>query len=341
MLPKFSLEQAQARWRPRLFALQDKEPRALRALALEIFQYQALHNPTYRDYVRALGAVPEQVQQLSEVPCLPIALYREQLVQTGYWKPEACFQSSGTTQQRPSQHAIEDLSFYEEVSRHIFEQQYGSLSGTLILGLLPDYLARPNSSLIYMLKAFMQHSEHPGSGFFMHEHTALAARIQRAAEAPGPKQLWGLPMALLDFAKRYPKLPLQDFLIIETGGTKQAYSDHAPQDLRTHLQAALAAPALHSEYGMAELLSQAYSRDGCRFVPPPWMRLWARDPEDPLRILPTGEVGGLNIMDLAAMHSCAFVATEDQGRLHPDGSFELLGRMPTAAPRGCHLLYET
>ena len=328
-------------YRTKLFALAEKETKkeAFGALAMEVFRYQVAHNPTYRSYFKGLGARIEQVRHYQDIPFLPIGLYREQLIQTGTWEPEVCFQSSTTTAEQPSLHPIEDLCFYEEVAARIFEQVYGPLEGMLILGLLPDYLSRPRSSLIQMLSALMRRSGHPGSAFFMHQHDSLALRVRAAATEPGAKQLWGLPLALLDFIEKYPDLPLDSFQVIETGGTKGSTSLASLEELRERLGSSIPT-VVHSEYGMTELLSQAYARDGKRLRPPAWMRVWARDLDDPLGLLPTEEIGALNIMDLAAAHSCAFVATDDLGKVFLDQSFEVLGRCKDATPRGCHAMYE-
>ena len=330
-----SLQKKKAEWCARLFALKDKETSAL---ALDIFRYQSLYNPTYYRYLQALQCDPTSIDSLERIPCLPVSLYRLQHVRTGEWPVEACFQSSGTTDKQPSLHFVDDLLFYERVATCIFEQIYEPLQDTLILALLPDYLSRPNSSLIHMLKAFMKRSGRSDSGFFIDDWETLSTRICEAANDPLPKQLWGLPLALLDFSEAYPNLPLKDFVVVETGGAKQ--DDHRSRaDLYQSLRSNLRPKALHSEYGMTELLSQAYSTTGLCFRSPPWMSVFARHLEDPLQLLPRGEVGPLNIIDLANMHSCAFLATDDLGRVYKDGSFELLGRA-TTTPRGCHLLYE-
>ena len=331
-----SLQQQKAAWQRRLFALEGEEATEL---ALDIFRYQSRHNLTYSRYLQALGCDPERISNLCDIPCLPISLYRSHCIQTGRWTPQLVFQSSGTTDTRPSLHPIDETSFYEKVAVHIFEQCYGSLRGMLILALLPDYLARPNSSLIHMLRAFMWRSGHPSCGFFMDEWAELADRICASVEDDCPKQLWGLPLPLLSFAEAYPGLPLQEFDIIETGGTKRNHPQ-PKAELHQQLRARLGPRSFQSEYGMTELLSQAYAADAQRFMPPPWVRVMARHPEDPLTTLAKEETGPLNIVDLANMHSCAFVMTEDVGRVHSDGSFELLRRLPNATPRGCHLLYE-
>ena len=331
-----SFQQKKAAWQAQLFDLREEDTSSL---ALDMFRYQARHNSTYCRYLRALRRKPSTVNSLSEIPFLPISLYRSQPVRTGQWSAETCFQSSGTTAEQPSLHFVDDLSFYERVATRGFEQWYGSLRGMLILALLPDYLSRPNSSLVYMLQAFMRRSEERDSRFFMNEWEELSTCIRSAAKDPRPKQLWGLPLALLDFAEAYPDLPLQDFIVIETGGTKRN-SPQSKADLHLQLRTHLRPKALHSEYGMTELLSQAYAVADPRFRPPPWMRVFARHPEDPLELLPRGETGALSIVDLANMHSCAFLATEDLGCVYEDGSFELLGRVAASSPRGCRLLYE-
>ena len=328
-------------FRARVFGLKDGDNAAFEALALDIFRYQAKHNPIYRSYLQALGVSIESAQKLAftSIPFLPISLYRANRVQTGAWEPVICFESSGTTNTRPSIHAIFDLNVYEEVAFRIFEQRYGSLSGMPILALMPNAQNRPKSALIYMLEAFMRRSGHAACGFFMHEDAKLLASIEGLSADLAP-QLWGFPAALLDFAKKCPKTALADVCVVTTGGLKRDQIDVPKGDVQAALLDGLRPKCLDSEYGMTELLSQAYAGYDGYFRAPPWLRIYARDGQDPLQNLATGEVGPLNIVDLASTHSCAFIATEDLGRVLPNRSFELFGRVSSAVSRGCHLLYE-
>ena len=326
-------------------------PRVFDSYAHALYRYQVKENPIYRAYVRALGLEDLPLSCAEAIPCLPIACYRgESLVSTGSWEPELIFESSGTTASRPSRHAIADLSFYEKQAVHAFEHHHtSSLRGQVILALLPHHLSKSNNSLVCMLRAFMRQSGHPSCGFFLHDHEGLADRIRGIGKHNMPKQLWGSPQALLDFFSTYQDLDLKGFTIFHTGGIKATSTPHSFVGLEGVLRdLALVVPCLRAEYGMTELLSQAYTPPTTMHASistpysfPSWVRVYVSDPEDPLGpALPAGQAGRLQIIDLSARAGCAFLGTDDIGVCLQDGTFLLQGRIQGAPAKGCHHLYE-
>ncbi|MGB7393621.1 MAG: acyl transferase, partial [Pricia sp.] len=250
---------------------------------------------------------------------------------------EVVFTSSGTTGSLTSRHYVKDIGVYEKSFRKAFFHFYGSISEYCVLALLPSYLEREGSSLIYMVDDLIQKSGHPESGFYLNDLKGLKNQLVQL-EASGTKTLLiGVSFALLDLAETYP-LKLQNTIIMETGGMKGRRRELIRDELHHILKSAFGVDRIHSEYGMTELLSQAYSKGNGHFETPPWMKILIRDTEDPLTYQPIGKTGGINVIDLANRNSCAFIATQDLGKMHPNGSFEILGRFDHSDVRGCNLM---
>lgn len=310
-------------------------------LALEIFRFQALENPVYKSYLQVLGINPGEVNELKKIPFLPISFFKSQQVISTLFEPQAIFESSGTTGTINSRHYIKDLSFYEEVLLKCFESFYGPVKGSCILGLLPSYLERGDSSLVYMVNKLIEWSSHPKSGFYLNEYDKLVEVLTGLEKKKQRTILFGVSFALLDLAERSSP-SLHHTTIIETGGMKGRRKEMIREELHAVLKNAFHVSCIHSEYGMTELLSQAYSKGDGIFYSPPWMKVLVRDEEDPFLIgssqPTTYQSGIINIIDLANIYSCSFIATDDVGKIYTDGSFEVLGRMDNADIRGCSLM---
>lgn len=306
--------------------------------AWRLFRYQALHNPVYRQYLTHLRRESTQVNRLADIPFLPISFFRTHAVLTGRPQIKQIFGSSGTTGSSQSRHHVAEPDFYETLSLRIFEQTYGPLKNWYVLALLPSYLERNDSSLVYMVRAFIRETGSPESSFYLHEPERLLAQITRLRACQDRNiLLLGVTFALLDLAETHPT-DLTGVTIMETGGMKGRRTEPIREEVHAALKKAFNVSVIHSEYGMTELLSQAYSPGEGIFYPPPTLRLLLREPNDPFAQPAEGRPGVLNVIDLANVDSCAFIETQDLGRLHPDGSFEVLGRMDNAQARGCSLL---
>jgi phenylacetate-coenzyme A ligase PaaK-like adenylate-forming protein len=304
--------------------------------ALEVFHFQYQQVPVYRSYCDHLNTDPANIKCLEDIPFLPISLFKSHQVLAEEEEVEKIFFSSGTTGHDLSQHFVADLDLYEQSFMTGFRQVYGDPSDYVIMGLLPNYLERGGSSLVYMVDTLIRVSNHPDSGFYLDNLDQLAKKI-RQLETTGVKTLlFGVSYALLDLAALGP-WSLKNTLIIETGGMKGRRKEMIKADLHEALEASFGLPFIHSEYGMTELLSQAYATQSGRFNCPPWMRILTRDPEDPFSYVHQ-KIGGINIIDLANLNSCAFIATQDLAKVHSDGSFELLGRFDHSDLRGCNLM---
>ena len=304
------------------------------AVALELFRWQAERCMPYRQYIGLLGIDPQSVKSIEQIPFLPIELFKSHDIYCGDTTPEKVFTSSSTTGQTPSRHLMQSLSHYERTFTAAFEQFYGATEGWSIYGLLPNYLQREGSSLVYMVDRLLARCG--SGGFYLNDYDKLLADM--AADTK-PKILLGVSYALWDLAERYtPKL--QQTIVMETGGMKGHREELPKEELHRVLCNAFNVSAIHSEYGMAELTSQAYSRGGNRFFAPPWLRIITRDLNDPFRLLPAEHRGGINIIDLGNVYSCAFIQTEDAGRVFDDGSFEIAGRIDKSEIRGCNLLVQ-
>lgn len=311
-------------------------------VALELFRYQARHNTVYGEWVRLQGfdaAKIASVSSLDEVPFLPIEAFKTREVRTGQWEPEATFTSSGTSGQIPSRHDVAQLEAYLRNAEASFAYFYGPPSNYAWLCLLPSYLEREGSSLVTMAQHFVQQSPASESGFFLKGLDELRFRLETLEANGVPTVVLGVTFALLDWAESLPKpLPLKHSIIMETGGMKGRRVEPSRAELHQSLQNAFGLDRIHSEYGMTELLSQAYSQGEGRFRCPPSMSVVPRDLEAPRLHAAFESRCGLNVIDLANADSCAFIATEDAGRVFADGSFEVLGRLESAELRGCTLM---
>ena len=292
-----------------------------------IFNWQVTHNPVYKKWV--------ELNKSSAIPFLPISFFKTQDIFIGE-KPIHLFESSGTTQDVKSCHWVQDISLYEASFLEGFKLFYGDPSKYCIIGLLPSYLERKHSSLVYMVDKLIKSSGHAQSGFYLYDHEALSQTL-KANEAAGQQTLLiGVTFALLDFAAKF-QMPLEHTTILETGGMKGRRKELTREEVHAELMDAFKVKSIHGEYGMTELLSQAYATGNGMYKCPPWMRVLVTEEEDPLTVKTSGR-GTLQVIDLANVHSCAFIATEDVGAVYADGSFEVFGRMDHSALRGCSLM---
>lgn len=307
-------------------------------LALEIFRFQADQNPIYKAYLKALDIDPATIHEVHRVPFLPVSFFKTHEVKTTSFEPDTIFESSGTTGSVNSRHFIRDTGLYVRSFTGGFNHFYGPVKEWCILGLLPSYLERKNASLVYMVDKLINQSEHPQSGFYLDEYEKLFLLLEALEKKKEKTLLIGVSFALLDLAEKF-SMSLQYTTIMETGGMKGRRSEIVREELHDQLKKAFSLPSIHAEYGMTELLSQAYSKGEGIFYSPPWMKVLLRDEEDPLVIKTAGDTSGvINVIDLANIYSCSFIATDDIGRLHPGGGFEVLGRMDGTDLRGCSLM---
>jgi Acyl-protein synthetase, LuxE len=307
-------------------------------LALEVFNFQYKYNAFYRRYCSLLGKEFSAVSKLSEIPFLPIQFFKNQTIQTGDWKAETIFSSSGTTGAITSQHLCRDLDYYQKIARQGFEQFYGKIENYCILGLLPSYLERSGSSLVAMVDDFIQLSNAPKSGFFLNNHAELAEILRGQRDADKPTLLIGVSFGLLDFIDNFT-INFPNLVVMETGGMKGRRREMIRAELHETMAKGFGVSKIHSEYGMTELFSQGYSKGNGIFEPISTLSVLSREINDPLSILPkNGKLGILNIVDLGNLDTCSFIATDDLGRVFDDGSFEVLGRLDNSDMRGCNLL---
>lgn len=305
--------------------------------SLAIFKHQAANCQVYKAYLTNLKINPSNISTTTQIPYLPISFFKTHEVLSSTDTPEIIFSSSGTTGTMQSRHLVSAVKLYEQSFNLAFTQFYGAIEQTCLLALLPSYLERDGSSLIYMVDALLQQSQHPASGYFLHNHADLYERLQQQKSAGQKTILIGVTYALLDFIERY-KIDFPELIVMETGGMKGKRKEMVREELHELLQQGFGVKAIHSEYGMTELLSQAYSTGKGIFNCPPWMKINLRDTNDPLSLISGHKTGGINVIDLANVNSCSFIATQDLGRLFADGSFEVLGRFDNADIRGCNLL---
>lgn len=308
-------------------------------IALDLFHFQAVHNPVYKEFIENLSFDVKAVKSLDQVPFLPITFFKHQIIKSGNWQQEIVFTSSGTTASVPGQHAIQSLEFYLQHAQRCFEFFFGPITDYHFLALLPSYLERQGSSLIAMMDHFIQQSKSPYSAFYHFDIQKLLEDLESLRHSGRKTILWGVSFALLDLADKHP-VDLSPFLIFETGGMKGRRKEITRAALHDILANELQANKIYSEYGMTELLSQAYTKGSQRFFCPPWMKVIGRELTDPLQKGLLTETGGINVIDLANWHSIAFIETEDLGKVNADGSFEILGRMDNSDIRGCNLLME-
>lgn len=331
MKPESSIDQ---QLRKKLFSLSRDE---FESVALEVFRFQYAHCDVYNQWCKTLGIRLSQVRRLEDIPFLPVEFFRTHRVMTLHNKGEVVFTSSGTTSAMTSRHWVADVSLYEESYLKGFSRFYGRPSDYAILALLPSYLERSGSSLVHMTQGLIRLSGRPQSGFYLNELENLQRMLISLRQENIPSLLIGVTYALLDMAAAYP-VDFPELIVMETGGMKGRRREMVREEVHQHLKQGFGVPTVHSEYGMTELLSQAYSKGEGRFACPPWMRVLIRDMNDPFAIMPAGRSGGINIIDLANLYSCSFIAVQDVGKLHPDGGFEVLGRFDNSQLRGCNLM---
>lgn len=306
---------------------------------LETYQFQLQHCQVYRDYVTLLGRRKNDVQHYSEIPFMPIEFFKTQQILTAGMQPQIVFSSSGTTGMVTSKHFVADVTIYERTFRRIFETFYGPLHDIAILALLPSYLERTGSSLIYMIDDLMKQSKQAESNYFLYNHQELYQTLLQLKNKGTKTILFGVTYALLDFIEKY-SFEFPDLIIMETGGMKGKRKEMVKEEIHQLLEDAFAVSGIHSEYGMTELLSQGYSSGKGIFRLPKWMKILIRDTNDPLSLISSNKTGGINVIDLANRYSCSFIATQDLGRVYQDGSFEILGRFDQSDIRGCNLLVQ-
>ena len=306
------------------------------ARALDIFRFQYAENALYRQYVQTLGVAPAAVKTLEAIPFLPVSFFKTHTVRTTDFEPQTIFESSGTTGMVSSRHEVKDLDLYRRSFTAAFERFYGPVTDWCIIGLLPAYLERSHSSLVLMVHELIGASGRPESGFYLYEHQALHDLLKKLEQQGQKTLLIGVTFALLDFAEAYT-MQLHHTVIMETGGMKGRRKEITRTELHAFLTQRLGLKTIHAEYGMTELLSQAYSDGNGLFTCPPWMKVLVRKEDDPLDVTRQGE-GIINIIDLANIWSCAFIATDDVGRIDPAGHFEVSGRVDNSDIRGCSLL---
>ncbi len=307
------------------------------AKALDVFRFQYRNNVVYKEFCSHLGKNEDNTIKVTDIPFLPIEFFKLKEVITGNAASELTFTSSGTTGGQTSRHFVVDKKMYEKSYRTAFEMFYGTINDYCILALLPSYLEREGSSLIYMVADLITNSQHVDSGFYLDDFGKLHQKLVELDKKGTKTLLIGVSFALLDFVETY-RLKLKNCIVMETGGMKGRRKELIRSELHQTLIDGFGVAKIHSEYGMTELLSQAYSKGNGVFRTPPWMKVLTRDTEDPLIIQPTGKTGGLNIIDLANVNSCSFIATQDLGKINADGSFEILGRFDNSDIRGCNLM---
>ena len=320
-------------WIHKIFSLKKAD---FQETALEIFKFQAENNPVYKSYLQALNINSSLINEVTKIPFIPIRFFKTHDIKTTNFEPAVIFESSGTTGVVNSRHLVKDVSLYEESFIKGFELFYGPVNEYCIVGLLPSYLERNNSSLVFMVNKLIELSRHPQSGFYLNEFEKLTEVLKDLESKKQKTLLIGVTFALLDFAEKY-SLPLTCTTIMETGGMKGRGQEMIREEVHEKLNESFGTKLIHSEYGMTELLSQAYSKGNGIYNCPPWMQLRIRDEEDPFLIKENGS-GIINVIDLANIYSCSFIATDDAGKLNADGSFEVLGRVDGSDLRGCSLM---
>ena len=305
--------------------------------AIEVFKYQFENNLVYRSFCDLLCKHPCDIKKIKDIPFLPIEFFKSHEIKISSKKTSKIFTSSGTTGSNLSKHFVTDLNVYEKSFMNCFKIFYGNIKEYTILGLLPSYLERNNSSLVYMVNKMIKQSKFPESKFYLDEIDELKKTILKLEKSKRKTILIGVSYALLDLIE-YHKFNLQYTLVMETGGMKGMRKELIKSELHKLLRNGFGVNNIHSEYGMTELLSQAYSKKNGLFSTPPWMNILIRDTEDAQSILPLNRTGGINIIDLANINSCSFIATMDLGKLHKNGQFEIMGRFDQSDIRGCNLM---
>lgn len=307
------------------------------ALALDVFKFQFENNMVYRSFCDLLYKHPSDIKRVSEIPFLPIQFFKSHDVLSSTLPIEKTFSSSGTTGSVTSKHLVTDLKLYETSYQKAFKHFYGNIEDYVVLALLPSYLERDGSSLIYMVDDLIKKSNQSQSGFYLNNLEELATTLKLLESKKQKTLLIGVSFALLDLVEAF-SIHLEHTIIMETGGMKGRRKEIIRQELHKILQSGFGVSEIHSEYGMTELLSQAYSKGNGVFECPPWMKILTRDTEDALTILQPNKTGGINVIDLANINSCSFIATQDLGKVYTNGQFEIIGRFDNSDIRGCNLM---
>lgn len=306
-------------------------------IALQVFQFQAQNNAVYKKYLESLNINPLSISSLEKIPFLPIEFFKSHKIVSGNQEPEICFLSSATTSGIQSKHYVLKQDLYYKSFKKCFELFYGDIKNYVVLALLPSYLEREGSSLILMAEDLIKNSKSELSGFFLNNHSELIESINEAKKQHKKILLLGVSFALLDLAENH-QIDLSDVIIMETGGMKGKRKELVREELHQLLCESFKTKAINSEYGMTELLSQAYSKGNGIFETPPWMRVLIRETTDPFTIVDNEKTGGINVIDLANLYSCAFIATQDLGKCLTNKQFSVLGRFDNSDVRGCNLM---
>jgi hypothetical protein len=320
----------------KVFSISNEE--SFNSIALSVYHFQYNNNPVYQNYCNVIGRTPGVVHQVGQIPFLPISFFKTHAVVVGNIESQLVFKSSGTTGTTQSIHHVKKAALYEKSFLKCFEQFFGNVEEYCVLGLLPSYLERGQSSLVYMVNRLVEKSHHSQSGFYLYDFDKLHKTLGDLERVGQKTILFGVTYALLDFAAQY-SLSLKNTVIMETGGMKGRREELIRNELYDELKKAFGLNEIHSEYGMTELLSQGYAANGA-FRTPAWMKVLLRDETDPLSVVSHNSVtsGAINVIDLANLYSCSFIATDDVGKIKKDGSFEVLGRMDNSDIRGCSLM---
>lgn len=312
-------------------------PEDFKQVAFSVFRHQFENNKVYRSFCDLLYIHPSDVQTLEDIPFLPIEFFKSKKIISSLEEVQEVFTSSGTTGSVTSKHYVTDIEFYKESYLKGFAHFYGNIEDYAVLALLPSYLERKGSSLVYMVADLIQRSKNKKSGFYLNNIEELAKKLIKIDQKGQKTLLIGVSFALMDLIEKC-QFELKNTIIMETGGMKGRRKELVRNELHALLQQGFGVKNIHSEYGMTELLSQGYSYGNGVFETPPWMKVITRDPEDALSIQKNGKTGGINIIDLANYNSCAFIATQDLGKVHQNGTFEIIGRFDNSDIRGCNLL---
>jgi hypothetical protein len=308
-------------------------------LALEVFGFQYQKNPIFHQYCDLIHKTPARVRHFTDLPFLPVDFFRTHSIRSVLTETTITFTSSGTSGEMTSKHHLSDVEWYEKSFNEGFQHFYGDIRESCILALLPSYLERSGSSLVYMADHLIKASGHPESGFYLYDFERLHHTLMMLKQSGQKTILLGVTYALLDFASAFP-FDFPELIVMETGGMKGRRREMIREEVHAQLCANFGVQMIHSEYGMTELLSQAYSSGKGIFKTPTWMKILIRDTNDPLSLTADGKTGGINIIDLANVESCSFIAVQDLGRRHQDGNFEVLGRFDQSQIRGCNLMVE-
>ena len=305
--------------------------------ALEIFHWQAKNIPVYKEYISSLDLNPDNINKIEQIPFLPIQFFKSRKIIKRTLAPETIFKSSGTTKTGRSQHFVADLNLYQQSFTRGFELTYGKVSNTCIIALLPNYQEQGDSSLVFMIDSLVKQSNHSKSGFYLNEKNILLETLLELKNSKTKTLLIGVTYALLDFIEKQ-NIDFDNLIVMETGGMKGRRKEIVRKELHDILCLGFGVSQIHSEYGMTELLSQAYSSGKGLFKTPPWMKIFIRQISDPLSLCEGNKTGGVNVIDLANINSCCFISTQDLGRAKSNNQFEIIGRFDNSDTRGCNLM---